>query len=164
MMPASQRPVVDWAQVHQELKGKGVTLQLLWEEYKAREPRGYGYSRYCELYQQWRDRADRTMRQVHVAGEKLFVDYCGQTVPVIDAESGEVREAQVFVAVWGASNYTYAEATWSQGLSDWIGSHVRAFEFSGGVPEAVMPDNLRSGVHAPSCSARADSKNRMREG
>lgn len=145
-MPALQRPVVDWSQVHQELKGKGVTLQLLWEEYKAREPRGYGYSRYCELYHQWRGQADRTMRQVHVAGEKLFVDYCGQTVAVIDAETGESREAQVFVAVWGASNYTYAEATWSQSLPDWIGSHVRAFEFSGGLPEAVVPDNLRSGV------------------
>jgi transposase len=136
---------VDWPQVHQELKKKGVT-HLLWEEYKAREAQGYGYSRYCELYQQWRGRADLTMRQVHVAGEKLFVDYCGQTVPVIDAKTGESREAQVFVAVWGASNYTYAEATWSQGLSDWIESHVRAFEFSGGLPEALVPDNLHSGV------------------
>lgn len=146
VIPASQRPVEDWAQVHQELKRKGVTLQLLWEESRERDPHGYGYSRYCELYQQWRGRVDRTMRQVHVAVEKLFVDYCGQTVPVIDAKTGESREAQVFVAVWGASNYTYAEATWSQGLSDWIGSHVRAFEFSGGLPEAVIPDNLRSGV------------------
>lgn len=146
VVPASQRPEVDWAQVHQELKRKGVTLQLLWEEYHALEPLGYRYSRYCELYQQWRKRADRPMRQVHRAGEKLFVDYCGQTVPVVDAETGEEREAQVFVAAWGASNYTYAEATWSQGLSDWIGSHVRAFEFFNGVPEAVIPDNLRSGV------------------
>lgn len=146
ILASSARPVVDWPQIHQELKKKGVTLHLLWEEYKAREAQGYGYSRYCELYQQWRGRADLTMRQVHVAGEKLFVDYCGQTVPVIDAKTGESREAQVFVAVWGASNYTYAEATWSQGLSDWIGSHVRAFEYSGGLPEAVVPDNLRSGV------------------
>lgn len=146
-IPATQRPSVEWSVVHQELKRAGVTLQLLWEEYRSCEPRGYRYSRYCELYRQWRQRADRTMRQVHRAGEKLFVDYCGATVPVVDATTGEVHEAQIFVAVWGASNYTYAEATWGQGLSDWIGSHVRAFEFSGGVPEIVVPDNLRSGVN-----------------
>ena len=149
LMAASERPLVDWAVVHTELKGKGVTLALLWEEYREREPLGYRYSWYCELYGQWRGRADLSMRQVHRAGEKLFVDYCGATVPVIDAGSGEVREAQIFVAVWGASNYTYAEATWSQGLSDWTGSHVRAFEFAGGVTEQVVPDNLKSGVSRP---------------
>lgn len=149
LVPASERPVVDWAAVHSELKRKGVTLALLWEEYREREPLGYRYSWYCELYGQWRGRADLSMRQVHRAGEKLFVDYCGPTVPVIDAGSGEVREAQIFVAVWGASNYTYAEATWSQGLSDWTGSHVRAFEFAGGVTEQVVPDNLKSGVSRP---------------
>jgi transposase len=89
------------------------------------------------------------MRQVHRAGEKLFVDYCGTTVPVLDALTGEPRAAQIFVAVWGASNYTYAEATWSQGLADWIGSHVRAFEFAGGLTEVVVPDNLKSGVSRP---------------
>lgn len=146
MVPTSQRPVVDWAQVHQELKHKGVTLSLLWQEYGEREPRGYRYSRYCQLYRQWRGQADLTMRQVHRAGEKLFIDYCGQTVPVVDAASGEVHEAQIFVAVWGASNYTYAEATRTQSLADWIASHVRAFEFSGGLPETVVIDNLRSGV------------------
>jgi transposase len=149
LVPASERPVVDWAAVHTELKRKGVTLALLWEEYREREPLGYRYSWYCELYGQWRGRADLSMRQVHRAGEKLFVDYCGATVPVLDAGSGEVREAQIFVAVWGASNYTYAEATWSQGLSDWTGSHVRAFEFAGGVTEQVVPDNLKSGVSRP---------------
>jgi transposase len=149
LVPAAERPVVDWATVHSELKRKGVTLSLLWEEYRDKEPRGYGYSRYCELYGQWRGRADLSMRQVHRAGEKLFVDYAGATVPVVDAGTGEVREAQIFVAVWGASNYTYAEATWSQGLSDWIGSHVRAFEFGGGLAEMVVPDNLKSGVSRP---------------
>jgi transposase len=148
-VPVSERPAVDWAAVHTELKKKGVTLQLLWEEYQQQDPRGYGYSRYCELYSQWRTRSDLSMRQVHRAGEKLFVDYCGATVPVMDAGSGEVREAQIFVAVWGASNYTYAEATWSQGLADWIESHVRAFEFAGGLPEMVVPDNLKSGVSRP---------------
>lgn len=148
-VPVSERPAVDWAVVHTELKKKGVTLQLLWEEYRQKEPRGYGYSRYCELYSHWRTRSDLSMRQVHRAGEKLFVDYCGATVPVTHAPSGEVRAAQIFVAVWGASNYTYAEATWSQGLSDWIESHVRAFEFAGGLPEMVVPDNLKSGVSRP---------------
>ena len=140
---------MDWSQVHTELKRKGVTLSLLWEEYRQREPRGYRYSRYCELYGQWRGRTDLSMRQVHRAGEKLFVDYSGATVPVIDAETGEARQAEVFVAVWGASSFTYAEATWSQSLPDWIGSHVRAFEFGGGLPEIVVPDNLKSGITRP---------------
>jgi len=149
LVPAAERPAVDWAAVHTELKRKGVTLSLLWEEYRQREPRGYRYSWYCELYGQWRGRADLSMRQVHRAGEKLFVDYSGATVPVVDAGTGEVREAQIFVAVWGASNYTFAEATWSQGLADWIGSHVRAFEFGGGLTEIVVPDNLKAGVSRP---------------
>jgi transposase len=148
-VPAAERSAVDWAVVHTELKRKGVTLALLWEEYHEREPLGYRYSWYCELYGQWRGRADLSMRQVHLAGEKLFVDYCGTTVAVIDAVTGEVREAQIFVAVWGASSYTYAEATWTQSLSDWTGSHVRAFEFAGGVTEEVVPDNLKSGVSRP---------------
>jgi transposase len=148
-VPAAERPAVDWAAVYTELKGKGVTLSLLWEEYREREPHGYGYSRYCELYGQWRGRVDLSMRQVHRAGEKLFVDYCGATVPVVDAGTGEAHAAQIFVAVWGASNYTFAEATWSQGLADWIGSHVRAFEFAGGLTEVVVPDNLKSAVSRP---------------
>lgn len=142
----SERPAVDWAQVHEELKLKDVTLSLVWQEYRERQPDGYQYSRFCELYGAWRRKLDLCMRQVHRAGEKLFVDYCGSTVAVTSAETGEVRQAQVFVAVWGASSYTFAEATWSQGLADWIGSHVRAFEFGGGVTELVIPDNLRSGV------------------
>ncbi|HEY6324208.1 MAG TPA: IS21 family transposase, partial [Thermoanaerobaculia bacterium] len=89
----TQRPAVDWPEVHQQLKGKSVTLQLLWEEYREREPLGYRYSRFCELYRQWRRRIDVTMRQTHRAGEKLFVDYCGQTVPVVDGRTGEVHEA-----------------------------------------------------------------------
>ncbi|HVT58220.1 MAG TPA: IS21 family transposase [Thermoanaerobaculia bacterium] len=141
-----ERPAVDFRQVHEELKRKGVTLSLVWEEYREGQPDGYQYSRFCDLYREWRGRLDLCMRQVHRPGEKLFVDYAGSTVPVIDAGTGEVREAQIFVAVWGASNYTFAEATWSQGLSDWIGSHVRAFEFAGGSTAIVVPDNLRSGV------------------
>lgn len=142
----AERPEADWAAVHEELKRRDMTLSLVWQEYREQHPDGYQYSRFCDLYREWRGKQDLCMRQVHRPGEKLFVDYCGATVPVVDASTGEVREAQVFVAVWGASSYTFAEATWSQGLADWIGSHVRAFEFGGGVPELVIPDNLRSGV------------------
>lgn len=137
---------LDFAAIHQQLKRKGVTRQLLWEEYAAVHPDGYGYTQFCVLYRQWRRHLKLFMRQTHRAGERLFVDYCGQTVPVINAATGEVREAQVFVAVMGASNYTFAEATWTQRLPDWIGSHTRAFAFFGGTPQLVIPDNLRSGV------------------
>ena len=123
-----------------------MTLQLLWEEHRAAHPDGYGYSRYCELYRAWEGRLSPTMRQSHIAGERLFVDYAGTTLTVVDGLSGEARTAQLFVAVLGASNYTYAEATWTQGLSDWIGSHTRAFAFIGGVPAVVVSDNLRAGV------------------
>ena len=140
------RGVPDFAEVHRQLKHKGVTLFLLWQEYRAACPDGYQYSWFCERYAAWRGKLDVVMRQDHRAGEKLFVDYAGQTVGVIDRATGELRQAQVFVAVLGASNYTYAEATWTQGLPDWIGAHVRAFEFIGGAPELVVPDNLRSGV------------------
>lgn len=140
------RPLPDWAAVHQELKRKSMTLFLLWHEYKSAHPTGYGYSSFCELYRQWARKLDVVMRQDHRAGEKLFVDYAGQTVPVQDQVSGETRQAQIFVAVLGASGYTYAEATWTQSLPEWIGSHSRAFEFFGGVPKIVVPDNLKSGV------------------
>jgi len=139
--------VPDFALVHQELKRKGVTRLLLWQEYAASHQRAaYGYSQFCELYRRWRLRHRSVMRQTHVAGEKLFVDYCGPTVDVVNAATGEVRTAQLFVACMGASNYTFAEATWSQRLPDWIGSHTRAFAFFGAVPQLVIPDNLKSGV------------------
>ncbi len=144
--PRVSRPRPDWGAVHRELKRKGVTLQLLWDEYKAAHPKGYQYSTFCLHYRRWRDRLDVVMRQDHRAGEKLFVDYAGQTASVIDPLTGEVRPAQLFVAVLGASNYTYAEATWSQGLSDWIGAHVRALAYFGAAPAIVVPDNLKSGV------------------
>jgi transposase len=123
-----------------------VTLMLLWEEYRAADPQGFAYSWFCEHYRAWAGKLDVVMRQTHHAGEKLFVDYAGQTVEVIERASGEVRRAQIFVAVLGASNYTYAEATWTQALPDWIGSHVRAFEYFGGVAEILVPDHLKSGV------------------
>ena len=137
----------DFAEIHQELKRKGVTRQLLWEEYRGCYPeQGYGYTQFCQRYKDWRGKLRLSMRQVHKAGEKLFVDYAGQTVAIVNPQGGECRKAHVFVAVLGASNYTYAEATWTQSLSDWLGSHIRAFEFLGGVTQLVVPDNLKSGV------------------
>ena len=138
--------VPDWATVHHELKRKGVTLFLLWQEYKAATPDGLQYSWFCQTYRAWASKLDLVMRQTHRAGEKLFVDYAGQGIPVVNRHSGEVHEAVIFVAVLGASSYTYAEATWTQSLPDWIGSHVRTFAALGGVPEIVVPDNLKAAV------------------
>ena len=146
MMGQRRKSEPDWAAVHRELRRPGVTLMLLWEEYRAATPGGYQYSRWCELYRAWEGRLSPTMRQVHPAGERLFVDFAGQTVEVVDPATGEIRAAQIFVAVLGASNLTYAEAVWTQTLPDWIGAHVRALEFIGGVPRQIVPDNLRSGV------------------
>lgn len=143
------RPDPDWATVHRELARKHVTLDLLWQEYKAEHPDGYRYSAFCQRYREWSGKLSVSMRQTHPPGEKLFVDYAGTTLAVIDPDTGEIRSAQLFVAVLGASNYTYAEATWTQSLPDWLGSHVRTLEFFGGAPEIVVPDNLKSGVKKP---------------
>ncbi|HEX5635737.1 MAG TPA: IS21 family transposase, partial [Gammaproteobacteria bacterium] len=137
----------NWVDVHQELKRKGVTKHLLWEEYTQAYPnRSYSYPQYCFLYKEWLAKQQRSMRQIHKAGDKLFVDYAGQTVPIVCGNTGEVRFAQIFVAVMGASHYVFCEATWSQRLPDWLDSHARAFDFFGGVPAMVVPDNLKSGV------------------
>lgn len=145
---SSRHHVPDWPALHQELKHKGMTKQLLWEEYTQQHPnRCYSYSQFCDRYRHWCTQQKRSMRQFHRAGEKCFVDYCGPTVPIINASTGEIRGAQVFVGVLGASNFTYAEATYTQSLPDWLGSHVRMFEYFGGCPELVIPDNLRSGVN-----------------
>ena len=137
----------DFAVIQQELKRKGVTRLLLWQEYAAQYPeQHYSYSRFTELYQAYVQRLRVTLRQTHRAGEKMFVDYAGPTVEIINRETGELQPAQIFVAVLGASSFTYAEATWSQSLADWCASHVRAFEFFGGVPELVVPDNLKAAV------------------
>ena len=143
---ALKRVIPDWVTVHQELQKKNVTQFLLWQEYREQHPQGYQYSWFCDQYRNWLGKRDYSMRQSHRIGEKLFVDYAGHTLPVIDGRTGELRSAQIFVAVLGASNYTYAEATWTQSLPDWIGSHQRTFEYLGGLPEVVVPDNLRSGV------------------
>jgi len=144
----SQYVAPDFPLIHQELKRKGVTLQLLWQEYREGNAglRCYAYSQFCEHYRRWARTLKRSLRQIHRAGEKLFVDYAGQTVPIIDPLTGEIVAAQIFVAVLGCSNYTFAEATLSQQLPDWLGSHVRCFEFMGGTTAACVPDNLKSAV------------------
>jgi len=144
------KPQPHWPTIQEELKGRGVTLLLLWEEYRAEHADGYGYSRFCDLYVEWRKRITPTMRQTHVAGEKLFVDWAGDTIPVFDAITGAEHDARIFVAALGASNYTYAEARWTETLPDWIGAHVNALSAIGGVPKAVVCDNLKAGITRPS--------------
>jgi transposase len=141
-----QRPLPNWAEVHRELKRPGVTLELLWQEYREQYPDGYSYSRFCDLFREWEKRVSPTMRQTHIAGEKMFVDYAGTKVQVIDGITGEVLAAELFVAVLGASSLTYAEATWTQSLPDWIGAHKRALRYFGGVTAMIVSDNLKSGI------------------
>jgi transposase len=151
-LPAEAQPraLPDWPQVHAELRKRNVTLKLLWTEYNQVHPDGFKYSQYCERYRHWAAKLNPPMRLVHKAGEKLFVDYTGDTVPLVDPHTGEITQAEIFVAVLGASNYTYAEAQLSQELEHWIGGHVRALAFMAGVPLVVVPDNLKSGVTHPS--------------
>ena len=145
------RPEPDWQYVHRELqRHKGVTLRLLWLEYRTVQANGYQYSRFCDRYREWRGHLDVVMRQVYRAGEKAFVDYAGPKFPVVDRSTGEVRDAMVFVGVLAASNYTFVDVTWSRALPDWTVSHVRMFEFWGGVPELVIPDNEKAAVRKAS--------------
>src|ERR1700693_2624001 len=143
-----QRPVPDWAEVHRELRRPNMTLALLWEEYRggsgARD--GFGYSWFCDLYRAWVGRPKPTLRQVHTAGERVFVDFAGHTMEVIDGATGEIHRAEIFVAVLGASSFIYAQATASQTLPDWIGAHVNALTALGGVPRQIVSDNLKAGI------------------
>jgi transposase len=143
-----QRPVPDWAVVHRELRRPNVTLSLLWEEYRdgAGIQGGFGFSWFCQLYREWVGRLKPTLRQVHTAGERVFVDFAGHTMEVIDGTTGEIHRAEVFVAVLGASSYIFADATWTQSLPDWIGAHVNMLAFIGGVPRQIVSDNLRAGI------------------
>ena len=143
---ARDRVVPDWSQLHQELKKPGVTLSLLWLEYRARHPAGYGYSQFCERYRRWARALKPSMRQVHRAGEKLFVDFSGKRPSLVDATTGEVVVVELFVGVLGASGLIDAEATRSQDLAAWVGAHVRMVEYFGGSPAIWVPDNLKSGV------------------
>jgi transposase len=145
-----EMPLPDFPSLHQELRRhRHLTLQLLWQEYKQAHPDGYQYSRFCELYHRWARQLDLTLRQEHRAGEKLFVDHAGPTIAIVDGETGQPHEAVIFVAVLGASNYTYAEATWRRDLASWIGSHVRALDFFQGVPAVIVPDNWKTAVKDP---------------
>ena len=145
-----RRAEADWASMVRDMKRPGVNLMVLWEEYRAVHMAGYGYSRFCDLFREFERRLSPVMRQHHAAGDKLFVDYSGKRVGIADPVTGVVRQAEIFVGVLGASNYTYAEATFTQTLPDWIGAHVRMFGFLGGVPRLLVPDNLKSGVHKAS--------------
>jgi transposase len=145
-IPPDRRPKPDLAWVHRELRRPNVTLALLWEEYRAAAPDGVSYSWFCDLYKEWAGRLKPTLRQIHPAGEKLFVDFAGHTVEVIDGLTGEIGQAQIFVAALGASSFTYAEAVWTQTLPDWITVHVNAFRFIGGVTRQIISDNLKAGV------------------
>jgi transposase len=144
--PPAPHLVPDWAVVHHELKRQGGTLFLLWQDYKAATPDGLQYSWFCQTDRAWASTLDLVRRQPHRAGAKLFVDYAGQGIALVNRHSGEVHEAALFVAVLGASSYPSAEAPWTQSLPDWIGSHVRTCAALGGVPEIVVPDNLKAAV------------------
>ncbi len=146
----SPRPVIDWPAIDRELARRGVTLLLLWQEHLAEHPDSYSYTRFCELHKAWRGQLAATMRQTHLAGDKLFVDWAGQTIGVVDPQTGAVHQARIFVAALGASNFTYAEARWTETLPDWIGAHVNALAAIGGVPKALVPDNLKAGITKPS--------------
>lgn len=144
------RPGPDFQAIYRELKRRGVTLELLWQEYREAHPEdGYGYSRFCDLYRSWRGQLDVVMRQEHRAGEKLFVDFAGMMMPIVDATTGEVHEHPVFVAALGASSYSYAEVCADQSARSWAEAHVRAYEWIGGVPAVTVPDNLKAGVSRP---------------
>jgi len=145
----SGRPLPDPVQMHVELRKVGVTLQLLHLEYLERHPTGYRYTAFCRIYAKWLAKRGPTMRQTHEVGDKLFVDYSGKKPRIVDRATGEVMEVELFVAVLGATNYTYAEATRTQRVADWLGSHSRALAFIGGVPRLVVPDQLRTGITGP---------------
>jgi transposase len=144
--PPSDHTLPDWWYVNREMRRKGVTLLLLWEEYRQEHDDGFQYSWFCEHYQTYRRRLDPVMRQEHIFGEKCFTDYAGPTVPIVNPQTGEVRDASIFVGVLGASNYTYADASWSQAIPCWLRSHVRMFDYFGGVTALEVPDNLKAAV------------------
>lgn len=142
----TEKPHPDWDYVHNELKKKGMTRQLLWEEHKEQHPEGYGYTQFKEYYNRFKQTLNPSMRQIHYAGDKLFVDFSGLTMPIHNAKTGEVHKAQIFVAVLGASGYTFVHAVMSQSTEDFIECHNEAFAFYGGVPNIVVPDNLKAAV------------------
>ena len=148
-LQSDRRPAPDWVYVEKELRRRSVTRLLLWEEYRAANPDGFGYTWFCTTFEAWKKRVRPSMRQTHVGGEKVFVDFAGDTIDIFDPITGEARAMKPFVAAMGASNYTYAEACPSESLSDWIGVHTNLFRFLGGVPKFVVCDNLKAAVTNP---------------
>ena len=146
---APARPLPDLEYVHQELKRTGVTLHLLWEEYRAAHPDGYGYTQFCHYYARWKQTLEVTLRQPYKGGEKTFLDWAGPSIDWIDSATGQLQGASLFIAVLGASNYTFAEAFVNRQLPHWIEAHIHAFEFFGGVTQVLVPDNERTGVSKP---------------
>jgi transposase len=146
---SNRRPVPDWIYVEKELRRRSVTRMLLWEEYRAANPDGFGYTWFCTTFEAWKQRARPSMRQTHAGGEKVFVDFAGDTIDIFDPVTGEAHAMKLFVAAMGASNYTYAEACPSEGLSDWISVHANLFRYLGGVPKFVVCDNLKAAVTNP---------------
>jgi hypothetical protein len=146
---SARRPVPDWIYVEKELRRRSVTRLLLWEEYRAANPDGFAYTWFCTTFEAWKKRARPTMRQTHIGGEKVFVDFAGDTIDIFDPITGEVHAMKLFVAAMGASNYTYAEACRSESLPDWIGMHTNLFRFLGGVPKFVVCDNLKAPLPTP---------------
>jgi transposase len=146
---SDRRPTPDWVYVEKELRRRSVTRLLLWEEYRAANPDGFGYTWFCTTFEAWKQRVRPSMRQTHVGGEKVFVDFAGDTIDIFDPITGEAHAMKLFVAAMGASNYTYAEACPSEGLSDWIGVHTGLFRYLGGVPKFVVCDNLKAAVTNP---------------
>lgn len=142
----SRKPVPEWALVHEEMQRRDVTLELLWEEYRLELPEGVSYAQYTRLYRQWRKHCKLSLRQIHRPGEMLFVDFCGRTIPIRNAETGDEWRAQVFVGTLGASGYLFATAVASQDTEDWLRAHTAMLEEIGGVPRFIVPDNLKAGV------------------
>ncbi|QND61625.1 IS21 family transposase (plasmid) [Mesorhizobium huakuii] len=142
-------PEPDWAHVDRELRRPGVTRSLLWVEYRTDRPNGYGYTWFCTSYEAWKQRVSPTMRQRHAAGEKVFVDYAGDTIDIVDPITGEAQAMKLFVGALGASSYVYCEARPSEGLGDWIGCHVGMFAAFGGVATITVCDNLKAAVTNP---------------
>ena len=147
--PPRSRPEPDYAWVHRELQKRGVTKLLLWQEYREEQPDGYGYSQFCEYYTRWARPLSATMRQAHRAGEKCFLDFSGDGIDVLDPLTGEIRKAKLFVAVLGASSFTYVEPVFSEDLPTWIACHIRAFDYFSGCSAIWVPDNLRAAVTKP---------------
>lgn len=145
----SSKPLPDYNYIYNELKNSKkseITVKLLWEEYRETYLEGYEYTQFRVLYNRFKKKLNPSMRQVHMAGDKVFVDYSGLTMPIYNAKTGEVDKAQIFVAVLGASGYTFVHASMSQKQEDFINSHVLAYSFFGGTPRSVVPDNLKSAI------------------